>query len=111
MLRHVIGDRTEGFVFINPQTQSRYVSIHKTFDRVVRRLGLTVNGTKLRIHDLRHIFATWLHREGVNLGALRPLMVIRIEPLQIATPQSTDWQLVNCFRIYLVYRILEMKKP
>ena len=74
LLKRVIGERIEGYVFINPQTQSRYVSIHKTFDRVVRKLGLTVNGTKLRIHDLRHVFATWLHREGVSLDALRPLM-------------------------------------
>lgn len=28
----------------------------------------------LRFHDLRHVFATWLHREGVTLNALRPLM-------------------------------------
>ena len=33
-----------------------------------------MNGTKLRIHDFRHVFATWLHREGVSLDALRPLM-------------------------------------
>jgi len=74
LLKRVIGDRTEGFVFINPQNQTRYVSTHKTFDCAVRKLGLTVNGTKLRIHDLRHVFATWLHREGVSLDALRPLM-------------------------------------
>ena len=74
LLKRVIGDRKEGFVFINPETKTRYVSIHKTFDRAVRKLGLTVNGTKLRIHDLRHVFATWLHREGVSLDALRPLM-------------------------------------
>ena len=74
LLKRVIGNRKEGYVFINPQTLNRYVSINKTFDRAVRKLGLTVNGTKLRIHDLRHVFATWLHREGVSLDALRPLM-------------------------------------
>jgi len=74
LLKRVIGAREEGFVFINPHTGTRYVSIHKTFDRAVVKLGLTVNGTKLRIHDLRHVFATWLHREGVSLDALRFLM-------------------------------------
>ncbi len=61
-------------MFVNPKTNTRYYSINKTFDRSVRRLGFTVNGTKLRIQDLRHVFATWLHREGVSLDVLRPLM-------------------------------------
>lgn len=74
VLKRAIGDRKEGYVFINLKTQTRYVSIHKTFDKVVRKLGLTVNGTKFRFHDLRHVFATWLHREGVSLDALRTLL-------------------------------------
>jgi len=41
----------------------------------VRRLGITIsNGTKLRIHDLRHVYATWLHREDVSLDKLRFLL-------------------------------------
>jgi len=40
----------------------------------VRKVGLTVNGTKFRFHDLRHVFATWLHQAGVSLDTLRPLM-------------------------------------
>lgn len=75
VLKRAIGDRVEGYIFINPETNTRYVSIHKTFDRVVRRLGIIINnGTKLRIHDLRHVFATWLHREGVSLDELRFLL-------------------------------------
>ena len=74
LLKHVIGDRNEGYVFINPKTGTRYFSIKKSFNRAVRRLGLEVNGTKLRFHDLRHVFATWLHQQGVSLDALRPLM-------------------------------------
>jgi len=61
-------------VFLNPRTNTRYYSIHKTFDRVVRKVGLTVDGTKLRFHDLRHIHATWLLRAGVSLDALRELL-------------------------------------
>ncbi|MFC1551928.1 tyrosine recombinase XerC [Candidatus Latescibacterota bacterium] len=74
VLKKSIGNRTEGYVFLNPLTGNRYRSIHKTFDRAVRKVGLTVNGTKLRIHDLRHVFATWLHMAGVSLDILRPLL-------------------------------------
>ena len=41
---------------------------------VVRKLGLTVNDTKLRFHDLRHLFSTWLHQEEVSLDILRSLL-------------------------------------
>ena len=41
----------------------------------MRKIALTaVDGSKLRKHDLRHVFATWLHQRGVSLDALRPLM-------------------------------------
>jgi integrase len=75
VLKRVIGKRREGYVFLNPKTGLRYQSIHHTFNRVVRGLGLTAcNGSKLRIHDLRHVFSTWLHREGVTLDSLRALL-------------------------------------
>lgn len=74
VLKKAIGNRTFGYVFINPDTETRYKSINKTFDRAVRRLNLTVNGTKLRFHDLRHVFASWLLMAGVSLDMLRPLL-------------------------------------
>jgi integrase len=74
LLKRVIGNRAGGYVFINVKTNTRYYHVHKQFDRVVRKLGLTVDGTKLRFHDLRHVFATWLHREGVSLDVIRPLL-------------------------------------
>ena len=76
--KRAIGERREGYVFINPLTRTRYVSIHKSFNRAVRYLGITISdGTKLRIHDLRHVYATWLHR--VSLDKLRFLLVAKIE--------------------------------
>ena len=73
--KRAIGKREKGDVFINPRTSRRYSCVHKTFDRVVRKLGLTIgDGTKLRFHDLRHVFATWLHKSGVSLDVLRSLL-------------------------------------
>ena len=74
ILRHNIGTRTEGYVFLNPQTGLRYTSVHHTFDRWVKRLGLKVNGTKLRFHDLRHVTASWLNQRGVPLDVLRHVL-------------------------------------
>lgn len=74
ILKRNIGSRTSGYVFPNPDTGNRYTDLHRTFDRAVRKLGLVVEGTKLRFHDLRHVFATWLHQEGVTLDVLRPLL-------------------------------------
>ena len=58
VLKRVIGKRHKGYVFINSKTKTRYVSIQKPFSKAVRKQGLTVNNTKLRFHDLRHLFAT-----------------------------------------------------
>ena len=75
LLKRIIGKRCEGYVFINPRTGTRYISIKNSFNKAVCKLGLTaVNGTKFRFQDLRHLFATWLHRKGVSLDTLRPLM-------------------------------------
>ena len=63
---------------MNPRTGKRYQHIGKTFRRAVQQVGLTVpmDGveTTLRFHDLRHVFATWLHQAGASLDSLRPLM-------------------------------------
>ncbi len=73
VLKRVINGRDKGYVFINFKTETRYYSIHKTFDRAVRKFDLTAMDSKLRFHDLRHVFATWLHRAGVSLDTIRPL--------------------------------------
>lgn len=74
ILQRATGDRKSGYVFINPETGTRYKDIHLTFDRAVKKLGLKAGDTKLRFHDLRHVFATWLHQAGASLDELRPLL-------------------------------------
>ncbi|MFC1553936.1 tyrosine-type recombinase/integrase [candidate division KSB1 bacterium] len=74
VLQSVIGRRRNGYVFVNPKTGKRYVTIHKSFNRIVREMGLTVNGTKFRFHDLRHAFAGFLVNHNVGLEAIRSLM-------------------------------------
>ena len=78
LLKRVMGNRTSGHVFLNPKTGKRYISIHKSFNKAVRKLALMVSGTKLRFHDLRHWFATYLHDSGgVSLDTLRHLLAHR----------------------------------
>ncbi|MFA6470923.1 MAG: tyrosine-type recombinase/integrase [Candidatus Latescibacterota bacterium] len=74
LLKRLISKRKEGFVFINPKTGTRYLSILHTFDRAVKKVGIEVNGTKLRFHDIRHIFASTLVRSGVSLEKVRVLL-------------------------------------
>ena len=75
VLKRLIGRRRDGYVSVNPKTGTRYRYIGTGFDRAVRRLGLRAcDGSKLRFHDLRHVFATWLHKEGVSLDSLRSLL-------------------------------------
>ena len=49
----------------------KYLKNHNNIFLINRRI---VNGTKLRFHDLRHVFATWLHKAGVSLDVVRPLL-------------------------------------
>lgn len=77
VLMRAIGERDEGYVFINPQSGTKYNSIQSSFNKAVKKTGLTaLDGTKLRFHDLRHIFSNWLHMdgEGASLDQLRPLL-------------------------------------
>ncbi|MFC1528800.1 tyrosine-type recombinase/integrase [Candidatus Latescibacterota bacterium] len=80
VLKRVIVNRKEGYVFINPRSGTRYKSIQASFNKGVRKVGLTtLDGSKLRFHDLRHVFSNWLCRngEGASLDQLRPLLGLK----------------------------------
>ena len=77
VLHRVIKKRNEGYIFINPRSGTRYNSIQTSFNKAVKKVGLTAcDGSKLRFHDLRHVFSNWLHQngEGASLDQLRPLL-------------------------------------
>jgi integrase len=74
VLKRAIGNREKGYVFFNEQTGTRFFSVSKSFRRAVRKLDLRVGDSYLRFHDLRHVFATWLHEKGASLDELRILL-------------------------------------
>ncbi len=76
IIERVIGNRSQGYVFINPSTGTRYKSIHKTFNRAVLKLGLTVSETKFRFHDLRHVFGTWMAERDRTVDLLTASYVL-----------------------------------
>lgn len=74
IIKSLMGERKTGHVFINPRTGKRYQGRMGSFDRAVKKLGLHAkDGSKLRFHDLRHVYGNWLHRAGVSLDELRVL--------------------------------------
>ncbi|MHB9031025.1 MAG: tyrosine-type recombinase/integrase [Candidatus Latescibacterota bacterium] len=74
VVKESMGERAEGYVFINQKTRTRYKCIENSFNRQVRKLNLTVNETKFRFHDLRHVFGTWLAANGIQVDSIQKLM-------------------------------------
>jgi len=64
---------TEGafeHVFVNLQTKERYTTIHKVWGRIRRSAGLP----HLRIHDLRHMYASFLVNAGCTLYEVQQIL-------------------------------------
>jgi len=112
ILRLSIGEREAGHVFTNPRTGKRFFGRMGSFDRAVRKLGLTAkNGSKLRFHDLRHVYGNWLHRAGVSLDELRVLYGHRDRSTtdRYITP---DLKVIGeKFALHLTTEYLQRKKP
>jgi site-specific recombinase XerD len=58
------------FLFINKQTALPYTGIHKVWGRMRKQAGLP----ELRIHDLRHQFASFLVNAGQSLYTVQQLL-------------------------------------
>ena len=64
---------TEGdyaHLFVNPRTGERYFSIHKTWNRLRNEAGLP----HLRLHDLRHQYASFLVNSGRTLYEVQQIL-------------------------------------
>ena len=61
---------THDYLFINKQTGEPYTTIHKVWGRLRRKAGLT----HLRIHDLRHQYASFLVNSGRTLYEVQQIL-------------------------------------
>jgi integrase len=59
-----------GFVFINPRTGERYTTITKVWFRIRDKAGLP----NLRLHDLRHQYASFLVNSGRTLYEVQQIL-------------------------------------
>ena len=67
------------YIFANPETGKPYNDIRKTFDKVMQCAGIS----NMRIHDLRHNFASLAVNSGESLFVVQKL-------LGHASPQTTQ---------------------
>ena len=70
VLRSIIPIEGNPYVFPAPTTGRPSKSLHFPWVRIKRRAGLT----DLRLHDLRHSFASFLANEGVSLYTVQHLL-------------------------------------
>jgi integrase len=59
-----------GHLFVNGQTKKRYTTIMKVWSRLRAKAGLT----HLRIHDLRHMYASFLVNSGRTLYEVQQIL-------------------------------------
>lgn len=71
--------KISAYIFANPETGKPYNDIRKTFDKVMRCAGIS----NMRIHDLRHNFASLAVNSGESLFVVQKL-------LGHASPQTTQ---------------------
>lgn len=67
-LRDSAGDAE--YVFVNPDTETRYSDVKKSFSAACREASIT----DFRFHDLRHTFGTRLADAGVDVVKIKELM-------------------------------------
>ncbi len=70
VLKQLGEPRTEGFLFVNKRTEKPYVTIMKTWTKIRTKAGLP----KLRIHDLRHQYASFLVNAGRSLFEVQSIL-------------------------------------
>ena len=61
---------TDAYVFTNPKTQKPYVNVFKPWNRIRSKAGLP----KIRLHDLRHMYATFCVNNGCSILEISKLL-------------------------------------
>jgi integrase len=61
---------TDSYVFANPKTQKPYVNVFKPWNRIRTKAGLP----KMRLHDLRHMYATFCVNNGCSILEVSKLL-------------------------------------
>ena len=70
LLKQIDRKESDVYVFTNRKTNKPYVQIFKPWDRLRKKAGLP----KLRLHDLRHSFASILVNNGASLYQVSQLL-------------------------------------
>jgi integrase len=70
LLQSIPHDEGNEYIFPSPYSGHPFASLHYPWDRIRRRAGLT----DLRLHDLRHSFASFLVNQGVSLYVVQGLL-------------------------------------
>lgn len=65
-----LNPKQSGYVFVNPETNTCYTDIKKSFKTALNRAGIT----DFKFHDLRRTVGTWLMRNGVDLRTIQTLL-------------------------------------
>lgn len=63
-------DTEEGYLFVNPETDKPYTTIHRGWDLIRQAAGLP----HLRLHDLRHQYASLLVNSGRTLYEVQQIL-------------------------------------
>lgn len=70
VLSELATDKRSPYVFTNPRTKTRYNNINTTWDQMRKNAGLP----ELRIHDLRHQYASQLVNSGRSLYEVQQIL-------------------------------------
>lgn len=63
-------NNTSEYVFINPETDTKYDNINRSFHTLLKRAGIE----NFRFHDLRHTAATRLTWSNIDLTVVQEIL-------------------------------------